>query len=236
MLFLRGDVQPALKTIPRSYPIEQVMEGIRAPFSESPYFTAGFSLSIPLRHTTRIVGFNGQPDQYPQVNKESPIVSDTGELTWHYSPQAKALVTVETERSQALIGFVKDHNTALKNLSAEVDNEFCSIILTSLDGQPISSSERLLLVTTARSGNSGMTWDENRTSLSDWGSAPTVIEPVKGKVILRNLEPARQAEVIPLNGAGEASGSSSIAQSIKVDLTVPVGGVTTSWYLVRIDR
>lgn len=54
----------------------------------------------------------------PQVNKDSPIVSDTGELVRRYSPQGKGLrtETVETERSQALIGFVKHHNKALKNL------------------------------------------------------------------------------------------------------------------------
>jgi hypothetical protein len=212
------------------------MQGIRASSSDGPYFTPGFSLSIPLQHTTRIISLDGQPSQYPQPNKDSPIVSDTGELAWHYSPQAKALVTVETERSQALIGFVKDHNTALKNLSAEVENEFCSIILTSLDGQPISRSQRLLLVTTARSVNTGMTWNENRTSLSNWGSAPTVIEPVKGKVILRNLEPAKAIVVIPLNGAGEASSNTSSSQNIKAGLEVSIGEPATTWYLARIER
>jgi len=236
VMFLRGDVRPALRTIPRSYSIEQVREGIRYPYSERPYFTPGFSLSVPLRHTTRIAGFDDQPGQYPKVSKDSPIVSDTGELTWYYSQQGKGLVTVETEKSQALIGFVKDHNTALKNLSATVENDFCSIILTSLDGQPISCSERLLLVTTARSANNRMTWNENRTSLSSWGSAPTVIEPVKGKVVLRNLEPSQRIETTPLDGAGKALGHSVSAQSIKGGFILPIGEPATVWHLVRIQR
>jgi len=236
LMFLRGDVRSALKTIPRSYSIDQVIEGIRAPFSESPYFTAGFSLSIPLRHATRIVGFDDQPGQYPQVSKESPIVSDTGELAWRYSPQGKGLVTVETERSQALIGFVKSNNSALKNLSAAVENGFCSITLSSLDGRPISSSERLLLVTTARSGNSGMSWDENRTSLSNWGSAPTVVEPVEGKVVLRNLESLQRIETIPLDGAGKALGNSVIVHGVKGDFVLQIGQPATVWHLVRIQR
>jgi hypothetical protein len=235
-IFSRGDVRPALKTVPRSYSIEQVREGIRFPSSERPYFTPRFSLSIPLRHTTRIAGFDDKPRQYPKVSKDSPIVSDTGELTWYYSQQGKGLVTVETEKSQALIGFVKGHNKALKNLSAAVENEFCSIILTSLDGQPISCSQRLLLVTTARSANNGMTWNENRTSLSNWGSAPTVIEPVKGKVILRNLEPSQQIETIPLDGAGKALGYTVGAHSVKGDFILPIGEQATTWYLVRIQR
>ena len=236
ILFLRGDVRPALESVPRSYTIEQVLEGIRATASESPYFTSGFSLSTPLEHTTRIVGFDDQPRPYPQVSKDSPLVSDTGELTWYCSRQEKGLVTVETEKSQALIGFVKDHNKALRNLSARVENEFCSIILTSLDGRSISSSDRLLLVTTARSANNQMVWNEDRTSLSEWGSIPTLIGPVKGKVILRNLKPAQRIEVIPLNGAGEALPNSYSAENIEADLTVSVGEPATPWYLIRIER
>jgi len=235
-MFLRGDVRPALETVRRSFSIDQVREGIRLPYSERPYFTPGFSLAIPLRHATRIAGFDDPQGQDTKAGRSSPTVSDTGELAWYHSEQTKGFVTVETERSQALIGFVKGHDYELKNLSATVENEFCSIILTSLDGQPISRSQRLLLVTTARSANSGMIWNEKRTTLSDWGSAPTVIEPVKGKIILRNLEPAQRIEATPLDGAGKALGDSVIAGSAKREFVLTVGEQPTTWYLVKIQR
>ena len=236
LMFLRGDVRSALTTIPRSYTIEQVREGIRYPYSEGSYFTPGFSPSIPLRHATSIVGFDDEAGEYPKVSPDSPIVSDTNELAWHYSEQEKGLVTVETEKSQALIGFVKDHNKALKNLSATVENEFCSIVLTSLDGRPISSSGSLLLVASARSANTGMIWNEKRTSLSDWGAAPTVIEPVRGKVVLRNLEPLQRIEIIPLDGAGKALENSVSVNGVKGDFVLQIGQPATVWYLVRIQR
>ncbi|MHC4561058.1 MAG: hypothetical protein ACYS80_27580, partial [Planctomycetota bacterium] len=160
LMFLRGDVSSALTTIPRSYSIEQVREGIRYPYSEGSYFTPGFTPSIALQHATRIVGFEDESGEYPKVSSDSPIVSDTSELTWHYSEQGKGLVTVETEKSQALIGFVKYHNKVMKNLSAAVENKFCSIVLTSLDNQSISSSKSLLLVATVRSANTGMIWNQ----------------------------------------------------------------------------
>jgi hypothetical protein len=235
LMFLRGDVRSALTTISRSYSVEQVREGIRYPYSERPYFSPRFSLSIPLRHTTRIISFDDESGEYPKVSRDSPVVSDTGELAWYYSQQGKGLVTVETEKSQALIGFVKDYNKTLKNISAAIENEFCSIILTSLDGQPISCSQQLLLVTTARSANNGMIWNENRTSLSNWGSTPTVIEPVIGKVILRNLEPSQQIETIPLDGAGKALGH-TVSAHVKGDFILPIGEQATMWYLVRIQR
>ena len=236
VLFLRGDVRPALETIPRAYSMEQVREGIRSPVSERPYYTPDFSLSLPLRHTTRITGFDRRMQHYPKAGRQSPIVSDTGELAWYHSEREKGLVAIETKNSQALIGFVRNNHRLLKNLSVEVDNTFCSIILTSLDGQSIARAERMLLVTTTRSANSDMAWNDKRTSLSDWGTAPTVIEPVKGQVTLRNLEPSQHAEIVPLNGAGRAAGDAIKARSIEGGFTFNVGKSTTPWYLVRVQR
>jgi len=236
VLFLRGDVRPALETIPGAYSMEQVREGIRSPASERPYYTQGFSLSLPLRHTTRITGFDDQMQHYPKAGRQSPVVSDTGELAWYHSERGKGLVTIETKNSQALIGFVRDNNRLLKNLSVEVDNTFCSIILTSLDGRPIAHAERMLLVATARSANTDMTWNDKRTSLTNWGAVPTMIEPVKGKAMLRNLKPSQHAEIVSLNGAGRAAGDAIKAQSIRGDYKLNIGEPTTPWYLVRIQR
>jgi hypothetical protein len=236
LMFLRGDVRPAIETIPRSYSMRQVRESIRLTYSERAYFTPGFDLSLPLRHTTRITGFNRQAGQYPEVSDDNPIVSDTGELRWYRSGQGKGLVTIETEKSQAIIGFVKDNNKALKNIAVTAENEFCSIIVTALDAEPVARSESMLLVATARSANQGMTWNENRTSLNDWGSAPTVIEPVKGSVTLRNIGQAKHIEAVPLNGAGERMGRSIRAQILDDGFVIPIGKLATTWYLVRIQR
>lgn len=236
VMFLRGDVQRAIETVQRSYSLQQVRQSIRSASSERPYFTPGFSLSTPLRHATRIAAFDARPGQYPKVAMDNPIVSDTGELSWYRSEQGKGLVTIETEKSQALIGFVKDNNKALKNISVTAVNEFCSIIVTSLNAEPISSSQSLLLVVTARSANKGMTWNEDKTSLSNRGSAPTVIEPVKGSVTLRNIRRAEHVEAVPLNGAGKRMGESIRARVVADGFEIPIGEPATPWYLVRIQR
>jgi len=235
-MFLRGDVRPALETSRRSYSIEQVREGIRLPYSERTYFTPGFSLEIPLRHATQIDGFDEAYGQHAKSGRSSPTVSDTGELAWYHSEKKKAFVTVETEKSQALIGFLKGCDRKLKNLYAAVENKFCSIILTSLDGRAVSNSERLLLVVTARSANSGMIWNEKRNTLSNWGSAPTVIEPVEGEVVLRGLESAHRVEMIPLDGAGKPLADSVSYLAKRGDFTLSIGARPTTWYLIRIHR
>lgn len=236
VMFLRGDVRRAIETVPRSYSLQQVRQSIRYPSSERPYFTPGFPLSTALRHATRINSFSGQSGQYQKAGTDNPIVSDTGELSWYHSEQGKGLVTIETEKSQALIGYVKDNNKALKNIAVTAENEFFSIIVTSLNAEPISSSPSLLLVVTARSANQGMTWNEDRTSLSDWGSEPTVIEPVRGSVTLRNIGPTECIEAVPLNGSGKRMGQPIPAQKVADGFEIPIGELATPWYLVRIQR
>ena len=236
IMFLRGDVRPALKTVGRTYSIEQIYESIRQPSSERPYFTPGFPLPIPLMHTTRIVSFDQESGLYERITAKSPVASDTKELAWHYSPKEKGLVTIETEKTQALIGFIKDNKQFLRNLSAKVENEFCAIILISLDGEPLSHSKKLLLATTARSANSSIKWNEKRTSLLDWGTTPTFIESVKGTVSLLNLRPYKNAEVIALNSAGRKLGRLTDVKKSIHGCTIPIGELVTTWYLISIQR
>jgi hypothetical protein len=124
----------------------------------------------------------------------------------------------------------------LKNISVTAENEFCSIIVTSLNAEPIAGSQTLLLVATSRSANTGMVWNEDRTSLSNWGSAPTVIEPVKGSVTLRNIKLAEHVEALALNGAGKRIGESIRVRVVDDGFEIPIGEPATPWYLVRIRR
>lgn len=82
-MFLRGDVQPAKKTVYRSYSPEQVRESIRLDWSQWPFFTPGFNPALALMHATRIRDFEKSGGPYPGVNSTDAIVSDTGELVWH---------------------------------------------------------------------------------------------------------------------------------------------------------
>jgi len=235
-MFLRGDVLAAKQTVYRSYTPAQVRESIRHPSSERPFFTPGFDPATALVHSTRIRSFEQSGGPYPQVDASSAIVSDTGQLAWHQGGVERSFVTVQTDRSQACTGFMKDVREPLRNLAATVDNEFCSIVLTSLDGKPISTAERLLLVTTARSANTGMEWNDKRTTLAHWGTRPTVIEPVTGSVTLKNLETAQRIEAVPLDGAGGLLASAIPATKSAEGYQIRLGQPATPWYLIRVSR
>src|SRR5262249_27218343 len=107
LTFLRGDVRPARQTIERTYSREQVLESRRLPRSEQPYFTPGFPLALPLEHGVRIRSLDGTPTATMTSPEGSPIASDTRELAWYTSATQTGVVTVEADRTQALIGFLK---------------------------------------------------------------------------------------------------------------------------------
>ena len=239
LAFLRGDVQPARQTISRSYTPEQAFDSRRLPRTEQPYFTPGFPLALPLTHGVRIRSFEGAP-MAPAASAPldtTTIVSDTRELTWRTTADSHGLVTEETDRTQALIGFVGAHRPAVKNLSAEVRNEFAAIVLSALDAKPISTSNRLLLTAGSRVTNTGLQWNADRTRTTQQGGAPSLIEPVTGTVTLRGLAGGvRAVSIVALDGAGKAIGAPIAARRTAAGWALPLGVPVTTWYLVRVDR
>ncbi|MGB7284692.1 MAG: hypothetical protein WBE13_20665 [Candidatus Acidiferrum sp.] len=236
LMFRRKDVRAARKTVERTYSREQVMESARLPYSDWPYFTPEFPLWLPLEHEVRIRSLNGPPTQKFSETEPSPIVSDTGELTWYTSPPKAGVVTVNTDRTQALIGFIGANPQTLKNLSADLTNKFASIVLSSMDSLPLAQSSRMLLTTGSRVANTGMKWNEAGTALTDQGGAPTLVEPVSGKIVLRNLRGATAVTVTALDGAGHGIGDPISAQKTADGWSFSTGEPVTVWYVITIAR
>jgi hypothetical protein len=117
-----------------------------------------------------------------------------------------------------------------------VENEFCSILLTALDNKPIAQADRLLLVATARAANTAMKWNDGRTSLTDWGTAPSVIEPVKGSIMLRNLRAAEGIEVTALDSSAKPLGEPVVAERTAGGWQIALGRPATPWYLLRVTQ
>ena len=237
-LFLRGDVQPAKETIYRSYspaggPREHPAAFLPAAVLH-PRLRSGHGPDARDPNSRASTHSARSPTRRGRTG--ATFLSDTGELAWHHGQKRQGLVTVETDRSQALIGFVQHADKPLKNLAATVENEFCSIVLTSLDDKPIAQTDRLLLVATARAANTGMKWNDKRTSLTDWGTEPTVIEPVKGFVTLRGINAVGQIEVTPLDSGAKPLGKPIPAEKTADGYRFPLGEPATPWYLIRIVR
>jgi hypothetical protein len=231
LTFLRGDVRPAKETVERTYSKEQTIESRRLPRTEQPYFTPGYSLSLPLEHAVRIRSFDGPATVARPSGQSDPIVSDTGELAWH-----KGTVTVDTDRTQSLIGFTDPARKPLRNLSAELTTKFAGIVLSSMDARPIGRAERLLLTAGSRVTNTNLKWNEQRTRTANQGESPSLIEPVSGTVTLRNLQGAKSVTAQALDGAGRPLGEPITARMTAEGFSFNLGDPVTTWYAIRVAR
>jgi hypothetical protein len=240
LMFLRGDVQKARTTSERSYSESQVFDSILLPGSERPYFTPGFPLDLPLQHGVRISSLNGPPTQpFIATNASDPIISDTGELAWYAAStttKSDGLVSIDAVRSQALIGFVKARGKKVTNLAADVNNNFCTILLDSMDEKPIAISSQLLLVAGGLVENAEQAWNTARTDVTAWGKSPTLIEPVQGSITLRKLQGARAVSIQALDGAGQPLGAPVEATGSGGDWKITIGDKATTWYQITVAR
>ena len=234
--FLRGDVQPAKHIALRSYSKEQVYESLRLARAEAPLYTPGLPKALPLVHGLRIAGFDGGVMETPAEAPAEPYTSDTGELRWTGTEKKVGAVTVDTPKSQSLVGFLVDNPQTTRNLSVQLDTRFAAVTLCALEGQTIAESPKLLLTATARTANTGMQWNEKRTSLEDWGTAPRLIEPVTGVVAFKGLTGAKQLKATPLSAAGKPLAAATFGTKTGDAWQLKLGTPATTMWLVEVER
>ena len=243
LMFLQFDVKPAKEIVERTYSREQVLDagllpsGLR-PGSDQPYFTPGFPLALPLEHEIRIKSFDGPPTAKFAAPAGNPYVSDTGELKWYTSAGGNGLVTVETDRCQALVGFIKANHRWLKNLAADISNNFATVILTSMDEKPLAVSGKMLLNSGSRVANTDEKWNDTHSALirGGQGHSPTLIEPVTGTVTLRGIEGAASVCASALDGSGKPIGDPIAARKTAAGWEITIGTPVTTWYVVTVTR
>lgn len=237
MIFLRGDVSAAKQVLTRSYSAEQISDAARMPRAAMPYYSPGFDMTIPLRHGSRIACIDCKPSLPAPLPEADPIVSDTGELSWQTQGGKDGLVRIDSPLSQGLVGFIAaNRDVQTRHLGAEIGNRFAAITLSSLDGQPVSISNRMLLTTAGRVENSGAKWDARRAMLTDWGTAPTLIEPITGWIQLKDLEGAVGVFAQPLDGSARPIGPEIKGRMIEPGWEIEVGTPAAASYLIRVIR
>ena len=241
LMFLRGDVRAAERTVERRLTRERLIESLRTdlPDDEHPYAIPHIKGRLALVHRTVVTSFEAEaiaPAEGELALPDGDIVSDTNELIWAGAP-GDGHVRIDAPRHQAIIGHAGRRATA--HLEVELTTPFAAVQLASLSDAPVAQANRLLLLTAARSANTGMRWtDDTRRSLGrEWGQAPTRIEPVTGLVTLRGLEGATAITLQPLDGQGQPLGEPLAASRDGEAFTVTLGAEpATLWYLVNVTR
>ncbi len=126
------------------------------------------------------------------------VVSDNGEVTRDW---VRGIQLIDTARSQAAIGWIGGHRLRLTGLEIQVTTPQAVVVASSLDGQPLAQSRRILLTALAR-------------AVAPGGQLPFLTEPVVGRIRLRGPRPAaatalagdgRHGVALPVATAGDWS-------------------------------
>ena len=146
---------------------------------------------------------------------------------------------LNSDRTIGVWGLVANQNFDVGKSRIEVGNvnqDYATILLTSKDNQPILSSRQMLLLASSSAQNTGMVWNEDRNSIGeDWGSGPTLINPVNAKIRLAKDGLAGMPKVFALDGTGRRTGEVSVAVEDNGYVIAIGGDYKTLWYEVTVE-
>ena len=140
----------------------------------------GKSVGVPGSPAGTIVVRDPSQDFLPAA--ATSVASDTGELRRDW---AQGTQTIDTPRTQAVLGWVGDTTIQLHDVRFQLRTPKAAAVVTSLDGQPITRSRKLLLTVVGQ------------VVASPGGKLPLLAQPITGTVAIRAALPLRVRALSP---------------------------------------
>jgi hypothetical protein len=243
-LFMRGDVRPAQQLITAALNREREIDALRGarPWDLVHAGHLGVQPATALQHRIALVvsGATGTAGRIGEVveSRKPQYVSDTGELHWDLSSKGRGVVTVDTARSKAVIGYGGGRRFDLGGVVVEpggsAQDGWSVVTLTTMQGDFVTSPARLLLTATGTAENTGQKWKSAaRESVGRaWGQPPSLVEGITVRLTLPTA--ASRVRVWALDERGQRRATLPVqASSGKAVLTLGPQW-RTLWYEVEI--
>jgi hypothetical protein len=178
-------------------------------------------------------------DSAPVLSNISLLQSDTGQLQWDRSDASAGIVSIDTERSKGVLGYIEGRRFELGEIALEVGQlqlGWATLSITAQSGSldEYTSPATLLAVATGRTENTDMQWkDASHTSVgSNWGRAPTLIEVVPFALELP-VAPSR-VRAWALNETGQRAVELTVEPVAGGSRVVADGSADTLWYEISV--
>lgn len=235
-VFRRADVSPATASAVLEFPKSLIPDELRrhgASVSRA-WAACGFTPaeSVAAKTAVRFVDAGDKAVIKREKSASVPCVS------WECTDKASAAFIINSPASRGVIGFASSRQVELSGLTIQPTGDagkFAAITVVALDGKAIEQSEHLLISAVGRVENTGVVWNEDRTSVGNkWGNGPVMAEGVAAHVSIEAK--ASRAQVFRLDGGGGRAGSVSCDVSggrLEIDLGAQW---KTLWYEVVIER
>ncbi len=163
------------------------------------------------------------------------LATPDGRAVWDASNPDRAYVSVNTPATRAVWGLVGGQSFDLGGLKirvGDVELNYAAIVLTSIDGQPLESSRRVLLTAVGSAQNQGMMWNDERTSVGNrWGTGPAQVNGIAAEVDF----PAAVRRVTALDGRGQSQGEVPIASAGERSRFSIGPAARTLWYEIEAN-
>ncbi|HON07888.1 MAG TPA: hypothetical protein PLW02_07295, partial [Verrucomicrobiota bacterium] len=131
--------------------------------------------------------------------------SDTGELVWDLSTPGRGVVTINSPKTKAVIGYGYERVFKLGEFTIEpgksIQNGWSAITATQVADKS-KKTERWLITATGYAQNTGMKWkNPEKTSVGrDWGSPPSLVEGIPANITF--VKPEAKVNVWALDEKG----------------------------------
>jgi len=229
VMFRQGHVQPARKTVVLAPSSDDLFNVAHTPKTSAAIRTAleQHRLAVampPTKELPWLTPSSGEPGATTVTDLSKDLLatgqrfieSDTGEIRRDWD---KGIQTINTPKSQAAIGWLKGQMVTLADAAFRIDTAKAAVVLTSLDSQPLRSSQRILLSTAARVRKQKVGWRKSYRS-----------EPVTGVITLKSS--VSELRLVALKADGTHGASTSLrgeGGAYTVELSPTAG---THWFLI----
>lgn len=211
-MFVRGDVLPARSTVAASLPLEREIDLLRSARSWGLVGAADLGIQPAAALVHRVALATEGVDWPPGALAPSAVqltarrfVSDTGQLIWDITEPGRGVVTVNTPRTKAVIGFGGGKRFALGDVIIEpgqsLQEGWSAITLTAMN-TTTPESARWLITATGLAENTGQQWKSPaKNSVGrNWGAAPSRVEGIPARIKLPQPASAVQAWALDERG------------------------------------
>lgn len=186
-LFRRGDVQPASQEYTMALTPDKELDLLQNAWAWGLFSSSQMGVPGKLAFTSRLntsVGSNPSGlTNAPAAPTGNVLASDTAELRWDLSLTNQGLLTINTPRTRALVGFADNRPVSLGGVTLQPSATklgWCTLGVTLTRGEVFTNDCTALVVATGWWENTGQVWtDTNRNSVAtQWGRAPVLTEVV----------------------------------------------------------
>jgi hypothetical protein len=242
-LFRRTDIRPGEKEVVVDLTPDREIESLASASAWS-VFNAGQlgvsgRLAFTSRLATRIVDSGATYANPPAAPAGNVLKSDTGELTWDLSKTSNGVVSIDTARTKAIVGFTGGREFKLGPLTlAPGQNQlgWQSWGATLIRGDSFTNDCSMLVVASGWWENTGQVWKNSaRESIGNqWGGSPILMETIPFRLTLPVA--ASRVTAWKLDEQGRRKNRLAVSGGDSSAVVEVAASAGTIWHEIEVSR